>query len=580
MFVGASSDFTRVIFQTNESLETTPRAPGGIFVNGHYFDFTENLYESDLSEPVAQRVHPVGILPDGTIAAAGSRPGAGGGNIEGQAIKDINHAISSDGSRILFTARADKGAPDPEQNGLSELYDRLRGPTGETIEVSAPAAGAEASKCETPNTNCIPEPAQFWNASEDGSRVLFTSKAELTKQSNTGSENLGNDLYQYNVITKTLTDLTPDSNEGEPNGADVQGVAGASSDGSWAYFVARGVLAPKNAEGNEPASGKNNLYVSHDGAVGFVAILEEPEFVKEGEGTREVGPGDSLDWTAVPEELRAYVTPDGGHLAFTSLAPLTGYDNEDQHIEGKADTEVFEYSTANARLACASCNPNPHVRPVGDAFIGRDTEAQSEATNPFHQPRVLSDDGSRVFFSSPDPLVPESVTPYVKLYEYAGGAVHLISGGSSEGDDIFMDASASGSDVFFGTSQQLAPSDHDGAIDVYDARVEGGFAPPPPPPAAPCEGEACLPPASSPPSFSLPSSTGLNGAGNLSPPPPPVVAKSNTKPLTRAQKLSNALKACRREPRRKRAKCVRLAKRRYGHRARAKRARKVRRRSS
>ncbi len=42
--------------------------------------------------------------------------------------------------------------------------------------------------------------------------------------------------------------------------------------------------------------------------------------------------------------------------------------------------------------------------------------------------------------------------------------------------DIFLDAGASGDDVFFATLSRLTPSDEDTLFDVYDARVNGGAA--------------------------------------------------------------------------------------------------------
>jgi hypothetical protein len=543
VFTGASRDFAHVIFETNESLSTTPAYPADPEGN-------ENLYESNLGEPAAQRVHPVGILPDGVLAAGGAQPGAGGGNFNGLEIKDVGHAISADGSHVLFTAKADTGGPDPAQTELLELYDRIGGPTGTTVEVSAPGPSATESHCKTPYHNCTAQPAQFWAAAEDGSVVLFTSKAELTTQSNTGKESAGNDLYRYDVAKATLTDLTPEPEKSpDSGGASVQGVVGASSDGSSVYFVAQGVLAGKNAEGRQPTAGQDNLYLSSPVGTVFIATLA----AEEGEAL-----GDSADWTSAPEFSQAYVTPDGGHLAFTSLLPLTGYDNTDRNTE-KPDKEVFEYSAG--RLECASCNPNPHIRPTGEAFIGRDIEAQSEGLSPLYPPRAISDDGSFLFFSSSDALG-ESHTNHVKIYEYESGAAHLISSGSGEENDIFMNTSANGGDVFFASAGQLAPSDHDGAVDVYDARVGGGFAQPPPAP-SPCQGEGCLPVASVPPSFSHPGSA-LNGAGNL---PSGGVAptRNSSAPSSRAQRLARALKACRRKPKPKRAACERRARRRYGH---------------
>jgi hypothetical protein len=558
-FAGASSDLTHVIFEANERLLTTPSYPTDP-------EHREDLYESDLAEPAGQRVHPVGVLPDGTLASD-AQPGAGGGNVNAEEIAHLDHAISSDGSRILFTAEADEGAPAPAQHGLRELYDRIGGPAGRTIEISTPAAGALASQCTTPNDNCKPEPAQFWDAAEDGSVVLFTSKAELTPKSNTGpmkrgEANRGNDLYSYDLEDETLTDLTFDA--GDANGAEVQGVLGASSTGSDVYFVAHGALTGANGRGVKPIAGKDNLYVyeAQGARTVFIATLAEPP--EEEEPSAEGAPphgGDSADWTSIPEESQAYVTPGGSYVAFTSLLGLTGYDNEDQQTE-QPDKEVFEYDAPSELLQCASCNPDPGTRPIGNAFIGREIGAQSERIGPLYQPRALSGEGNRVFFSSSDSLLAESGTPYVKVYEFEDGAVHLISGGSSEDNDIFMDASESGDDVFFASAQALA-ADADDATNVYDARVDGGHPPPPAPPPG-CQGEGCLPAETPAMQFVHPGSL-LEGVGNVG-----VEAARSSKPpaktttLTRAQKLARALKACKREPKRKRAACIKLAERRYG----------------
>ena len=56
----------------------------------------------------------------------------------------------------------------------------------------------------------------------------------------------------------------------------------------------------------------------------------------------------------------------------------------------------------------------------------------------------------------------------------------------------FIDASVSGDDVFIETASQLVGQDADSKLDIYDARVGGGF---PFTPAVPsCAGDACKAP--------------------------------------------------------------------------------------
>ncbi|HEU4461606.1 MAG TPA: hypothetical protein VFR75_03320, partial [Solirubrobacterales bacterium] len=76
----------------------------------------------------------------------------------------------------------------------------------------------------------------------------------------------------------------------------------------------------------------------------------------------------------------------------------------------------------------------------------------------------------------------------------------------------FVDASADGSEVFFITGESLVEQDP-GLIDIYVAKVGGGFPPPPPPP-APCEGESCQAEAS-PPAAPAPGSGSFVGPGNV-----------------------------------------------------------------
>ncbi len=536
-FAGASGDFSRVIFEANDSL--IAGAPGA---------GVNNLYET-----VGERVRLVGILPDGSVPPEGATAGAELVPTE-ESAGELAHAISRDGSRILFQAKADGGAPEPQQIGNTEVYDRIEGAS--TVEVSAPAPGADPAHCETKERVCAPGSAQFWGASLDGSLVFFTSKAALTRESYTGkespgAEDPGNDLYLYDVGTGTLTDLTTDAgNEADATGAGVLGLLGGSEDGSYVYFVATGRLA----EG--ASSGEPNLYVWHGtgegaGTVRFIATLA---------GGNEHS-GDVLDWSAHPGESQAYVTPDGGHLAFMSVKPLTGYDNEDQASEPNRkvfDHEVFEYSAETGQLLCASCDPSG-ARPLGSAFIG--AKLNERMSTPFHQPRTLSDDGSRLFFSSPDSLVPGLGGVDVKVFEYEDGSAQLISGLGAGSDDVFLDASASGDDVFLASREQLVPGDKDELVDVYDARAGGGI--PAPSASAPACADGACQGASGPASpFSLPLSATFTGTGNLSPSP-----RTDLKPTDR-QLLARALAKCRRlKSRRRRVICTRSARRRYAAKA-------------
>ena len=79
----------------------------------------------------------------------------------------------------------------------------------------------------------------------DGSHIYWSANGEA-------SANPGKDLYRYDAEARTLEDLAPDS--GDPDGAEVRGVLGASEDGSYLYFAANGV--PNGTVGSPNARGK------------------------------------------------------------------------------------------------------------------------------------------------------------------------------------------------------------------------------------------------------------------------------------------------------------------------------------
>jgi hypothetical protein len=323
---------------------------------------------------------------------------------------------------------------------------------------------------------------------------------------------------------------------------------------------------------------------------------------------------DFPDWQAGGHEfdlgqLTARVSPHGRYLAFMSERSLTGYDNRDANSDAH-DEEVFLYhapenlTSEAGSLRCASCDPTGQ-RPVGvldhslpGPLIDRPhtwEEHWLAASIPgwvrvdeghaLHQPRYLSNAG-RLFFNSAQALVPADGNGTQDVYEFepngtggcseGSGCVSLISSGSSSEESALLDASESGDDVFFLTAAQLSGADQDNAFDVYDAHVCSlapgcapalGGAPPP------CVStDACrAAPAAQPDNFGAPASSMFSGAGNLTPP----AAAVKPKPLTRAQLLAKALKACKKQRSPKgRARCIKRARAKYGpkHPAKAKKS--------
>lgn len=554
-----TTKFVYPIIATPDAGHVILRSAGGTLLPGGSKE-TAGLYEWGEG-----KLQLVTILPNEEPAAEGGRLG--------YQERLIRHAISDDGARVVFEAG-------------NHLYTRNTA-IGKTEQVDALESGAHGGEGRP----------VFQLASSDGLKVFFTDTARLTRDATSVSGSP--DLYEFNVETGEVTDLTVDTNPGEH--ANVQGlVQGASEDGSYVYFAADGVLASGATPGSncddQLASATCNLYVRHAGVTTYIATLSGSD-----QGWGNEIALERLGYVA------ARVSPDGRWFAFTSDRSLTGYDNRDA-VSGEPDEEVFLYDASTTRLRCVSCNPTG-ARPLGmlgpkvgtehpgplvdrgkiwedhwyaSLIPGWEPESNT-GTGSVYQARYLSNSG-RLFFNSSDALVPRDVNGTMDVYEYepegvgdcaqksttfggaANGCVNMISSGSSDEEAAFVDASENGDDAFFLTAAKLRPEDFDSALDLYDARVcslGSPCLPTPAPVVPPCvTGDGCKPaPTPQPGIFGAAPSATFSGIGNVSAASTPSVTSRS---LTRAQKLAAALRACKRKRgKRKRAVCVREARKRY-----------------
>ena len=304
------------------------------------------------------------------------------------------------------------------------------------------------------------------------------------------------------------------------------------------------------------------------------------------------------------------------------------------------------YNAVSGRLVCASCDPTgarPYGKPYGNpngeglenGLVGSfkvwypktwlaaniPTWTPQSYENAVYQSRYLSDSG-RLFFNSLDGLVAKDGNAQEDVYEYepegvgpegarcgpgagggsevfepergfevggvagvgGAGCVALISSGTSGEESAFMDASASGGDVFFLTAAHLVSGSIETGASLYDAHECST--------GSPCLAEAEVPPVCDtaegcraapepqPSIFGAPSSATFHGSATpaLAAPgssAPPVGGPSLTAAQVRAQALAKALKACKRDrSKAKRAACEKTARKRYGPAKKASKARK------
>jgi hypothetical protein len=413
---------------------------------------------------------------DGTLRNVTILPGQTAPSAEGLGSASNNRApypVSEDGSRVFFVANR---PPEGGEFFGAQLY--MRTNNANTVEISA---------SQRRPADPVPATVTFVGAAADGSSAFFTSSSRLTDDANTGNPP-GNapNLYRYEVATGKLTDLSVVTDPADEQfGADIGGVV-VSKDGDSAYFTSRANLAAGGT------TGATNLYHWTLGQpLAFVA---------------ELSAGDPLANEFGGPQGSSRLTANGGVLAFVSSRAL-----DPSHPDVEGTTEIYRYAAATGGLACVSCG-RPGSTPA-EATIAPPSYAAAPATN------VLSADGSRVFFQTAAALVPQDNNGKPDVYEWEGGQVSLISSGSGKFESRLLDASASGNDVFFETRTQLVPADTDENIDVYDARVGGGF-PGTPNASPPCEAEACRPPLEAAPAAAQLGSRGFVGPANPKPKQP------------------------------------------------------------
>jgi hypothetical protein len=573
--VTATPDLNHIILSSPFAL--TPEAfvelgcPPPYEIKVQWGGFCGEYLKQNLYEWSAGRLQLVDILPDGEPAKGPVQVGVP--NAAAQDSPVAHSAMSDDGRWVVWHV------------GPSETVH-----LGETVHLYV------RDMVEGRTFQLGGVGARFETMSSDGSRVFFLEDGEL---------------YEFDTSSGTQVDLTGNHSVGESSAGVQDAVLGASEDGSYLYFVAKGVLASGGV------SGADNLYVLHDASPGWtimhVAMLssqDEPDWYAQGEST-----GNTKEQNVSnPQKVTSRVSPNGRYVAFMSDSSLTGYDNVDA-VSGQRDEEVFLYDVVAGRLVCASCDPTG-ARPVGlsDNPEGGSTSRYADEFNAWdghwiagnipawygggvdkgeHQPRFLSD-GGRLFFDSSDSLVPQDTNGLEDVYEYepvgigsctngsatfgerAQGCVDLISSGTSSAESTFFDASENGSDVFFATTARLTAADYDTTYDIYDAHVCSSEVPcvvvPVSPPAC-SSGDSCkAAPSPQPEIFGPTPSATFSGVGNITEPTPKPAVRA--RPSTRSQLLARALTMCRRKRARKaRVVCERDARGRYGarqaHRAKA-----------
>ena len=416
-YADASDDGSRVFFETEDSLLAA---------------------DSDKSTDVYERA-------GGATTLVSTGPADTSGDDSGHLWE-----VSPDGSRAFFTAGGALVAADTDKK--SDVYERFEGVTT-LLSIGSVGGNGEFS-------------AGFDFAAPDGSRVIFQTDEQLVATDKDASR----DIYERSGAVTTLVSTgTGDLSEEQ----DAQ-FAAASSDGSRLFFYTDEQLVAADKDGSEdlyerfggtttrvsfgPAGGNgahgvDSARVSADGGRVFFSTFESL-VVADGDGARDVyersggttslvstGASGNSGTTSGP----AWISRDGTHVLFTSGGSLDPADT---------DFETDLYERFGGVTSLVSTGP---VGGNGPYEIGN---------------RSISDDGTRVFFTTAEKLTADDGDEAVDLYERAGGATTLVSTGPDGGDGPFEASlggnSPDGSRVFFTTAEPLVAVDGDAARDVYE----------------------------------------------------------------------------------------------------------------
>ncbi len=440
-------------------------------------------------------------LADSTTTALDDPSSAGWARYEGAA---------EDGSLVFFTSNEGlDGAP-----AVPELY--VFNTTGAAI---GPVPSMSSIAISLGDAGVAPVPAGpvegVTAIANDGSRVWFIAEDVLAANPNpVGSEavegepnlymhDLGNGATTYvaTLSPADISDCQPNCAEGLPvdlrGEPDVSRRAFPTPDGSALVFESAADLTGEDGVLQTSltapvVAGDHNIQVES------TAGLQAGQWILVGLGTR--AERERIESIDSPTELTVNLFDEHNNFGFV-----------DEFAAGdpvrRLDYQDYRF-LADGSLTCISCVGGGAI-PVGSSTLGV-TGGGTYA--PPGQNVPMNEDATQIFFQSPNALTPEAQpagagreSEATNVYEWENGHRYLISDGSQAGA-LLDGTTPSGDDVFFTTQAQMPGTDNGSWINVYDARVGGGF-PGPATEAAPCVGQACRGAGGSTPLFEVPASS-------------------------------------------------------------------------
>jgi hypothetical protein len=259
-----------------------------------------------------------------------------------------------------------------------------------------------------------PNDVFFDGASDDATHVIFDTDERLVA----GDTDSSIDVYERVGGTTTLVSTGSAGGNG-PNDVTFDGV---SRNGAHVFFETDESLVPADTDG------QLDIY---DRSGGTTTLVTTGPTAGGGGGNAPVFDDSSSD---------------GSHVFFETDEGL---------VSGDTDGQFDVYERSGGTTSLVSTGP---------------TGGNNNAFSPSYE--GSSRGGTRVFFSTAEPLVSGDTDTQFDVYERTGGTTSLVStgptGGNGSAGAFFDGNSGDGAHVFFHTIESLVATDTDAQRDVYD----------------------------------------------------------------------------------------------------------------
>ncbi|HMJ73821.1 MAG TPA: hypothetical protein VK471_10710 [Solirubrobacterales bacterium] len=434
---------------------------------------TVNRATNQLEDIGSGSAETISLMPGGSPSTCGVSGFTSGGGAGDRNWRPNYHRIAAaDASRVYFEVKPDGKCA----TGHEGLYVRDR----ESEETTLIDPGTASSDSE------------IIRSSADGRHAYFVTHSKLDP----ADKNVDADVYRWDEDAEGSSCLTCAVSVDAKVGVGGNEVV-VSDDLSHVYFSSTEQLVPGRGQ-----KGRANVYALSGGQLRFVTDAT-PASVSGG----------------LSEPENSLLSADGNVLAFTAYASRRLSADEvaprctalkGRGLDGFPPCEeLYRYDDRDGSVECLSCARGG----LTTHMIGTPTGSSDPKTD-----FQLSADGSTVAFTTQERLLAGDVNNDTDIYEWRNGVVRLITDGVSdfqEGEAAPQVAAvdASGANILFAVVEPgLTGFEQDGLVNIYDARIGGGFRPPAP--QAHCSEDSCQGPLRPPPPQRQSSSSSFSGSGN------------------------------------------------------------------